>query len=79
MIAGKQKQVVAQELRAAREHHLQEEQQDRRHPGDEGQERAEHGQLADDVFEARERLGQVDLQRVGPPIVGDQPEPRSGS
>ena len=67
-----QVQVVLQEREVAGEGHLHDEQHDRRHPGDEQQERHQNRQLAEDVLGARQRLRQIDLQRVGAAIVGDQ-------
>ena len=39
----------------------------------EQQKEEEHRRLAGDVLGAHQRLRQVDLQRVGAPIVGDEP------
>ena len=55
------------------ERHLHDEEQHRRHPGDEQQEVIRIAELAEDVLDARQRLRQVDLQRVGAPIVRDEP------
>jgi hypothetical protein len=52
---------------------LNDQQDDRGHPGDEEQEREQHGQLAEHVLNPRERLRQINLQRIGAPIRGDQP------
>ena len=68
-----QEDVVADEGEAAGEHDLDEQQQDRRQPGDADEEQEQDRQLAGDVLGARERLRQVDLQGVGAAIVGDEP------
>src|SRR5260221_8255608 len=65
-------QVGLQKREVAVEHHLQDEQQQRRDEGDEDQEGEQHRQLARDVLRAHQRLGQGDLHTVRRPIVGDQ-------
>jgi hypothetical protein len=68
-----QDDVRARELEAARQQDLPDQQQHRRHPRDEQQERRQDGHLAGDVVEARQRLRQVDLQGVGLAVLRDEP------
>ena len=68
-----QEQVLLHEGEAPREHALQEQQEQRRHQRHEREKHEQHRQLAGDVLRPHQRLRQVDLQRVGAPIVGDQP------
>ena len=51
---------------------LDEQQHHRRQPSDADQEEEQDGQLAGDVLGARQRLRQIQLQRVGAAVVGDQ-------
>ena len=69
----KQEDVVLEEREVAGERDLHDQQHDRRHPGDQQQKRHQDRELAEHVLGARQRLRQIDLQRVGAPIVGDQP------
>jgi len=64
---------LAHEGEAAGEERLEEQEQHAGQPRDEQQEHGQHGQLAQHVLGAREGLRQVDLQGVGPPVVGDEP------
>ena len=64
--------MLQDERKAAREHDLDDHQQHGRHPGDEQQQRKQDRELPEDVLDPRERLRQVDLQRVGATIVGDE-------
>ena len=70
-----EKQVGLQEREVAGEHHLHQQQQDAGQPGHRRQEDHQRGELADDVVDARQRLGEIDLQRVGAPIVRNQSGP----
>ena len=73
-----QEQVRAQEGEAAAEQHLDQQQHHRRRQRHAEQEDQHGDQLAGDVLDAGQRLRQVDLQRVGAPVVGNQPGHRDG-
>ena len=65
--------VVADEGETAGEDRLHQQQAHRRRQGDQDQEHEENRHLAGHVLGGAERLGQVQLQRVGAAIVGDEP------
>ena len=51
---------------------LHDEEEDGRHPGDEQQQDHQNGQLAEHVLGAGKRLREINLQGVGPAVVGDE-------
>ena len=73
MIAGNRNRFFCTKAKLPANIALQEQQQQRRHERDEREKHEQHRQLAGDVLGPHQRLRQVDLQRVGAPIVGDQP------
>ena len=73
VIAGNRNRLSRKNVKLPANENLHHQQHDRRHPGDQQQERHQDRQLAEDVLGPRQRLRQVDLQRVGAAVVGDQP------
>ena len=70
---GEQEGVVPEEREIAGKRNLHDQQQDGRQPRHEREERHQDDELAEDVLRAGEGLREVDLQRVRPAVVGDQP------
>ena len=64
--------MVLDERETAGEEHLHDEQRDGWNPRHEQQKRHQNGQLAEHVLDPRQRLRQINLQRVGAAIVRDE-------
>ena len=73
VIAGNRNRFFCTNAKLPANMHLQEQQEQRRHERHEREKDEQHRQLAGDVLGPHQRLRQIDLQRVGAPIVGDQP------
>jgi hypothetical protein len=73
VIAGSRNAFARTNGEVARQHRLHGEQQDGGQPRHAHQEDQQRAGLARDVLGPCERLRQVDLERVGAPVVGNQP------
>ena len=73
VIAGIRKRLSRTKVRLPANRICTKQQHHRGQPGHPNEEQKQDGKLPGDILSARERLRQVDLKGIGPPIVGDQP------